>query len=126
MCAAVTFDVAREFAEALAERMGEELVQVALLGSRARGVARWRSDYDLMVVLRNASGETRSAVHRLATTLELDRNIDLSRVRDKLAVVKHVHTRPTPFRLHAVFHAAEATQTKRSVEATARPASLSS
>jgi uncharacterized protein len=74
----MSFDVAHEFAEALAERMGDELVQVALFGSRARGDARWRSDYDLVVVLRTAAGESRDAVHRLATRLELDHNVDLS------------------------------------------------
>jgi predicted nucleotidyltransferase len=78
MMRALVFDVAREFAEALAERLGEELVQVGLFGSRARGEARWRSDYDLMVVVRSASGEARDAVHRLATTLELEHNVDLS------------------------------------------------
>jgi predicted nucleotidyltransferase len=78
MRAAVTFDIGHDFAEALAERLGDGLVQVALFGSRARGDARWRSDYDLMVVLSSASRERRDAVHRLATTLELDHNIDLS------------------------------------------------
>ena len=76
--AAVAGEVAREFAAALAERLGEELVRVALYGSRARSEARWRSDYDLMVVLRTATGEARSAVHRLATHFELDQNVDLS------------------------------------------------
>jgi predicted nucleotidyltransferase len=42
MRAEVAFDVAREFAEALASRLGDELVQVALFGSRARGEARGR------------------------------------------------------------------------------------
>jgi predicted nucleotidyltransferase len=74
----MSFDVSHDFAEALAGRLGDELVQVALFGSRARGDARWRSDYDLMVVLRNASRESRQAVHRLATRLELDHNVDLS------------------------------------------------
>jgi uncharacterized protein len=78
MHAAVSFDIAREFADALAQRMGDELVQVALFGSRARGEARWRSDYDLMVVLRSALGEKRDVVHRLATLLELEHNVDLS------------------------------------------------
>ena len=75
---ALTFDVAREFSEGLAKRLGREVVQVALFGSRARGEERWRSDYDLMVVLRSTSAEARDAVHRLATTLELEHNVDLS------------------------------------------------
>jgi len=74
----VSFDVAHDFAEILAGRLGEELVQVALFGSRARGDARWRSDYDLMVVLRNASRKSKDTIHRLATRLELDHNVDLS------------------------------------------------
>lgn len=78
MRAAGARDFVGEFAEALAERLGDDLIQVALFGSRARGEARWRSDYDLMVVLRHASGEARDAVHRLATRLELEHNIDLS------------------------------------------------
>ncbi|HEX5757699.1 MAG TPA: nucleotidyltransferase domain-containing protein [Thermoanaerobaculia bacterium] len=78
MSTVVTGDVAREFASALAERLGEELVRVALFGSRARGDARRRSDYDLMVVVRTATGEARSAVHGLATRFELDGNVDLS------------------------------------------------
>lgn len=78
MCAVVVFDVAQDFAAALAERLGDDLVQVALFGSRARGDARWRSDYDLMVVLRSASRGSRDAVHRLATTLELEHNVNLS------------------------------------------------
>lgn len=78
MHAAVGFDIAREFAEGLAERLGDELLQVALFGSRARGEARWRSDYDLLVVLRSGSSEAKDAVHRLATELELEHNVDLS------------------------------------------------
>jgi predicted nucleotidyltransferase len=78
MDAAVAVDIALEFAEGLAECLGDEVVQVALFGSRARGEARWRSDYDLMVVLQSASGSARDAVHRLATTLELEHNVDLS------------------------------------------------
>lgn len=78
MCAATAFDLDHDFADALAERLGNELVQVALFGSRARGDARWRSDYDLMVVLRSSTRESKDAIHRLATTLELEHNIDLS------------------------------------------------
>jgi predicted nucleotidyltransferase len=70
--------VAREFAAGLADRLGDELIRVSLYGSRARGEARLRSDFDLMVVLRRATGDARDAVHRLATKFELEQNVDLS------------------------------------------------
>lgn len=74
----LTDQVAREFAAQLADRLGKDLLRVSLYGSRARGAGRLRSDFDLMVVLRRASGEARDAVHRLATELELEQNVDLS------------------------------------------------
>ncbi|MEK6607823.1 MAG: nucleotidyltransferase domain-containing protein [Myxococcota bacterium] len=71
-------DVAAEYAQALAARLGDNLVRLSLFGSRARGDHRVRSDFDLMVVLARADRDARSAVHRLATEFELDRNVDLS------------------------------------------------
>lgn len=74
----VAVDLAQAFAQVLAERLGDGLVRVSLFGSRARGDERLRSDFDLMVVLRQATDDARSAVHRLATELELEHNVDLS------------------------------------------------
>jgi predicted nucleotidyltransferase len=72
----LTTDVASEYSERLAARLGDDLLRVSLFGSRARGQGRPRSDFDLMIVLRRASGEQRDAVHGLAT--ELEHGIDLS------------------------------------------------
>lgn len=76
----LSIDVARRFAQELERRLGDELIQVALFGSRARGDAHLRSDFDLMVVLREANGEARDTVHRAATELELelDHRVELS------------------------------------------------
>jgi len=69
---------AERFTGALAAALGDRLVQVALFGSRARAQARPDSDYDLMVVVREADAETRRAVHTLALSFELDRYVSLS------------------------------------------------
>jgi predicted nucleotidyltransferase len=74
----LTTDVASQYAERLASLLGQDLLRVSLFGSRARGEARPRSDFDLMVVLRRASGENRDVVHGLATEIELEHGIDLS------------------------------------------------
>lgn len=68
----LTTEIVSEYAERLAGRLGENLQRVSLFGSRARGEGRPRSDFDLMVVLRRASGEQRRAVHALANELELE------------------------------------------------------
>ena len=78
MSIAAAADLAGAYAARLADRLGDRLVRVSLFGSRARGEESPRSDYDLMVVLRQATGEDRDAVHGLATELELDHNVDLS------------------------------------------------
>lgn len=70
--------VVRDFVSALAAALGERLLEVSLYGSRARGEGRVRSDFDLVVVVDRASGEVRDAVHRQATEIELDANVDLS------------------------------------------------
>lgn len=80
MHATLTTDIASEYAQRLASCLGGDLLRVSLFGSRARGEGGLRSDFDLMVVLRRASGSNREVVHRLATEVELEHDyaIDLS------------------------------------------------
>lgn len=80
MHATLTSDIASEYAQRLSSSLGEDLLRVSLFGSRARGDARPRSDFDLMVVLREASRKNRDVVHRLATEIELEHAfaVDLS------------------------------------------------
>lgn len=67
-----------ELARRIADRIGENFVRVSLFGSRARGDHGLRSDFDFLVVLRDAGGEARSAVHTTALRLELEHGVDLS------------------------------------------------
>jgi predicted nucleotidyltransferase len=78
MQAVTTIEIPQVYAERLAERLGNALARVSLFGSRARGDASHRSDFDLMIVLHRPSGAHRDAVHGLAVELELDHNVDLS------------------------------------------------
>jgi predicted nucleotidyltransferase len=71
---AIVVRLARELACCL----GPNLVRVALFGSRARGDHRYRSDYDLLVVVREAHGEARSGVHRTALEAELEQPVQVS------------------------------------------------
>ena len=61
--------IAERFAALLAERLGEQLISVALYGSVARGEARPESDIDLFVV---ANGLPRGRFQRQAVWEELD------------------------------------------------------
>ena len=78
MHAAALIDIAEEYARALHDLLGDNLVRVSLFGSRARSEHRPDSDFDLMVGVREADGGVRSAVHTLALDFELDRALDLS------------------------------------------------
>jgi predicted nucleotidyltransferase len=71
-------DLASRFAAALRARLGAKLKRVSLFGSRARRQHRFRSDYDLMVVVAHPEGAIRSIVHDQATRWELERNVSLS------------------------------------------------
>jgi predicted nucleotidyltransferase len=92
-------DLASEYAQRLAKNLGGELLRVSLFGSRARGEGRQRSDFDLMVVLRQASGNNREIVHRLATEVELehDYTIDLSTKITDAERFEQLRRSPLPF-----------------------------
>ena len=48
-----TIRILKEIKETLQTHFGEEIVEVILFGSRARGRAKSYSDYDLLILLRN-------------------------------------------------------------------------
>lgn len=92
-------NIASEYAQRLAKNLGGELLRVSLFGSRARGESRQRSDFDLMVVLRQASAHNRELVHRLATEVELehDYTVDLSTKIADAERFERLRRSPLPF-----------------------------
>lgn len=70
--------IAREFTNRVAERLGANLREVYLFGSRARGTPAPWSDYDLLVVVGRRNGEVLDTVHDVSFGLLLERGWDLS------------------------------------------------
>jgi len=63
------------FKDRLLERLGDELIALALYGSVARGKARPESDVDLLIILRDASS---IYYERLKPILEVERALRMS------------------------------------------------
>lgn len=67
-----------EFAQELRHRYGDDVLEVRLFGSFARGEADEESDVDVAVVLESADWNTRRDVIDLATETGLSRDLLLS------------------------------------------------
>jgi predicted nucleotidyltransferase len=65
-------DLLRRFRDELNEKLGSNLEQLILYGSRARGDEMPDSDADVVVVLKDASNEVREKVHQIAYRLMWD------------------------------------------------------
>jgi predicted nucleotidyltransferase len=78
MAPAPDIELARQFAESLSRDFGGALVRVSLFGSRARRDHGMHSDFDLLIVLQEPTGDDRSRIHLRALALELERSVDLS------------------------------------------------
>jgi len=72
------WEAVAEFARELRRRYGDEVLDVRLFGSFARGEADEDSDVDVAVVLESADWETRRDVIDLATDTGLPRDLLLS------------------------------------------------
>ncbi len=61
--------------EGLIERFPDEVQQVILFGSKARGDFDADSDTDLLVLVKNESWDLRNSIWSLAARIELDYNV---------------------------------------------------
>ncbi len=64
-------EIAREFTRKLGEKIGDNLKKAVLFGSRAKGISKADSDYDLLLVLKK-HGKTECWLNRLKDDREND------------------------------------------------------
>lgn len=70
--------VIQTFKERVFQAFPDEVLEVRLFGSRARGEGSESSDVDLAVLVREESGELRRAIYDIAADLYLESEINLS------------------------------------------------
>lgn len=68
----------RRFKETLFERLGDEIVEIRVFGSKARGDAGPESDLDVLVVTRQENWRLKEKIGQVATAILLEEGIYLS------------------------------------------------
>jgi predicted nucleotidyltransferase len=68
----------KKFKEAVAKALGDELVELTLFGSKARGDAREDSDVDVLVITNSGNWRLRDVVYRIANNILLDDDVIVS------------------------------------------------
>lgn len=69
-------DLLQRFRDELGLALGDNLDQVILYGSRARGDEEPDSDLDVLIVLRDSDRSERETIHRIAYQLMWDRGFE--------------------------------------------------
>ena len=68
----------KRFKEAVTKALGNELVELKLFGSKARGDAREDSDIDVLVITNSGNWRLRDVVYRIVNNILLDDDINIS------------------------------------------------
>ena len=68
----------KRFKEAVTKALGNELVELKLFGSKARGDAREDSDIDILVITNSGNWRLRDVVYRIVNNILLDDDINIS------------------------------------------------
>lgn len=68
----------KKFKEAVAKALGDELVELTLFGSKARGDAREDSDIDVLVITSSGNWRLRDVVYGIVTDILLDDDVIVS------------------------------------------------
>jgi len=68
----------KKFKEAVANALGDELVELKLFGSKARGDAREDSDIDVLVITNSGNWRLSDVVYHIVTNILLDDDVDIS------------------------------------------------
>ena len=62
-------NVSLEFSSMLREKLGNQLVQTTLYGSRARADSTFISDYDFLIIVKKKSSEQKNIIYDLCFTM---------------------------------------------------------
>lgn len=62
-------DVVIEFTSRLREKLGSQLIQTTLFGSRARGDSKIGSDYDFLVVVKKKNAQQKEIIYDLCISI---------------------------------------------------------
>jgi predicted nucleotidyltransferase len=68
----------KKFKEAVTKALGNELVELTLFGSKARGDAREDSDIDVLVITNSGNWRLRDVVYGIVTDILLDDDVIVS------------------------------------------------
>ncbi len=71
-------DVAERIATILKGKFGDSIFRIMLFGSRAKGIAKPFSDYDLLIVVENRTPDIIDAIYEVVYDYELLNDIDIS------------------------------------------------
>lgn len=71
-------NIIREFTDTLLLRHNDDISKIILFGSRAKGIFRPDSDYDLLIVLKNADRKITDDIYDVATDFMLTYGVDIS------------------------------------------------
>lgn len=71
-------DIEKEFVKRLIAGFEPWIEKVIFFGSRARGVAKPWSDYDILIVLNKREHKTIDEIYEIVTEFQLDYRVDIS------------------------------------------------
>lgn len=71
-------EIEKEFTNQLVSKLGTAVEKVILFGSRAKGLAKPWSDYDLLIVMARRNQRLINVIYDLVTDFQLDHGADIS------------------------------------------------
>ena len=71
-------EIEKEFTKKLIDRFEPWIEKVILFGSRAKGVAKPWSDYDILIVLNKRDSKIIDEIYEIVTDFQLEHRVDIS------------------------------------------------